>query len=56
MSILNQQTQVSLTDALVFANSKDICVIHQENDCIEIVKIWYQSDYQQWEGCFTFLG
>ena len=56
MTVLNQQTQVLLTDALVFAKPKDICVIHQENDRIEIVKIWYQSDYKQWEGCFTFLG
>ena len=56
MTVLNQQTKVSLTDAIVFANEKDICVIHQEGDRLEIVKIWYQSDYHQWEGCFCFLG
>ena len=56
MAILNQQTEASLTDALVFASEKDICVIHQDGERVEIVKIYHQSEYRLWEGCFSFLG
>lgn len=57
MSVLNQQTQnFSLNNAVAFAKPKDICVVHQENDTLEIVRVYHQSEYQQWEGCFTFLG
>ena len=57
MTVLNQQAQNFSWDNVVsFAKPNDICVIHQENETLEIIRIYHQSDFQQWEGCFTFLG
>lgn len=57
MTVFNQQTEnVSFNDAVIFAKPNEICVIHQENDTFEIIRIYYQSEYQQYNGCFTFLG
>lgn len=57
MTVLNQQAENFSWDNVVsFAKPNEICVIHQENDTLEIIRIYHQSDFQQWEGCFTFLG
>lgn len=57
MTVFNQQTEnVLFNDAVIFAKPNEICVIHQENDSFEIIRIYNQSDFQEYNGCFTFLG